>query len=337
MPSLQLDLLAERVADALRHGALDLALDALHVDRPADVVAGDVVDDPHLTRLDVHLDVGARPRRTCSRARCGRCRCCSTCRTPPSRRGRWSADTASRRATRPRGRARRGAACSRSSPPACTASSAQVSSAGSAPSSSAATGSSSSREARAPPSRRRCRTCTAAAWRRCRRRAASSALSPMCTAVRRHGAAEDLAGDVGERRRLPGAEVGDTGADHERAVPLEPDPRAGVVVHEHVAPVRVRVGGDPAADADAWAGRGAAAPPSPPSTASKAVRHADLRVEPLAGSACRSPRLAKFRPPHLDPVEPGNPSANPDPSAAHARARPALRRSLETRCSAPCW
>src|SRR5579875_957958 len=64
------DLLAERLADAHRGAPLDLSGDALRVDRPAHVVARDVLEQPRRPGLDVHLDfrgvasirvVGERP------------------------------------------------------------------------------------------------------------------------------------------------------------------------------------------------------------------------------------------------------------------------------------
>src|SRR5207249_9263001 len=52
------EIFAQRVADALRHRALDLALDALRVDRPPNVMAGRVLENPNLPGIQVDLDLG---------------------------------------------------------------------------------------------------------------------------------------------------------------------------------------------------------------------------------------------------------------------------------------
>src|SRR5690349_22501037 len=49
--------LHQRVTDALRRTADDLAFDAGRVDGPADVVASGVLEEPDVAGLEVHLDV----------------------------------------------------------------------------------------------------------------------------------------------------------------------------------------------------------------------------------------------------------------------------------------
>ena len=75
-----------------------------------------------------------------------------------------------------------------------------------------------------------------------------NAESPKCTRDPVHVDGQDLGGDLGERARLPPADVGHAAPNGERPVHLEPDPRGRRVVQPHEPPVGLHVRGDRAAD-----------------------------------------------------------------------------------------